>query len=127
VATHQVNASANQAATCVSTKPKRNGRGQGTRRTSHQTAQASAIARPPRNPPAMTSSHDGPGRNVMVIMIGRAVLARDWRVRHSTYPTCNSANRRSRRRIPTATLRLGTAKQHLVHKSGTTFGQGGDG
>src|SRR5687768_7645861 len=102
---HQVNPSANQAATCVSTKLRRNGRGQGTRRTIHQTTQAIAIATPPLNPPASISSDEKPRPNLMVIMIGSTVFVCDRPVSHSTYSTYHSANRHSRRRHVTATLR----------------------
>ena len=44
VAAHHADASANQAATCVSTKLKRNGRGQGTPRTIRQMVKAIATA-----------------------------------------------------------------------------------
>src|SRR5688500_15705495 len=92
VPTHQMKPSANQAATCISTKLKRNGRGQGTRLTSHQMAPAIAIAMPPLNPPAMRSSPERPRPNLMLMMIGRAAFVCDSAIYHSTYSTCHSAN-----------------------------------
>src|SRR5688572_3751334 len=95
----------NQAATCMSTKLKRNGRGQGTRLTSHQMAPAIAIAMPPLNPPAMRSSHERPRPNRMMIMIGSAAFVCDRSACHSTYSTCHSATHHSPRRSARATLR----------------------